>query len=183
MKMNLGLLKKHPMAVGSIIVIGGLALYFVYMRGGSSAASSSVVSAQPSSAELQLAATQIQSNTALQGAALKYGYQSHVSDEQYQLGLANLSTQLQALQVNANTTDIANKLLAQTQVAGETISAQTQTNLAAISSQTQLGLGAQQLAGYQSMIQGNVDIAKYALEGEESGQATGLLGSLVGGLF
>lgn len=184
MKMNLGLLKKHPAAVGSIIVVGGLALYFVYMRGGSSgSASSGVVSAQASPAELQLAATQIQANTALQGAALQYGYQSHVSDEQYQLGLANLSTQLQALQVNANTTNIANKLLAQTQVAGETIAAQTQTNLAAISSQTQLGLGAQQLAGYQSMIQGNVDIAKYALEGQMSGQATGLLGSLVGGLF
>lgn len=183
MKMNLTLLKKHPLATGSIIVVGGLFLYVMYMRGGSSGGGGSATVIQPSQGQVQLAAAQIQSNTALQGAALKYSFQSHVSDEQYQLGLANLSTQLQALQIQSNTTDIANKLAAQTQIAQLQISGQTQTNLSAISSQTQIALGAQQLAGYQAMIQGNVDIAKYALEGQQYGDTTGLLGSLVGGLF
>lgn len=186
MEMNLGLLKKHPVAVGAIIVVGGLLLYFLYMRGGSSstaATSGTVTSAQPSNAELQLAAAQLQSNTQLEGAALSAGLQSHVSDEQYQLGLATLSTQLQGIQVQANTQDIANSLAAQTQIAGAQIAGQTQTNLAAISSETQVALGAQQLAGYQSMIQGNVDIATAALQGEMNGQTTGLLGNLFGGLL
>lgn len=182
MKMNITLLKKHPLATGSIIVVGGLVLYFVWMRGDSSGGGSTTV-VQPSQGQLQLAAAQIQSNTALQGAAIQYAYQSHVSDEQYQLGMANLSTQLQALQIQSNTTDIANKLAAQTQIAQLQISGQTQTNLAALSSQTQIALGAQQLAGYQAMIQGNVDIAKYALQAQQYGDTTGLLGSLVGGLF
>lgn len=191
MKWNFSLLKKHPLGTAAAIIVGGLLLYFLFLRGGSSAtvAASGTADVPPNAASLQMAGIQSQTqlglagiaaNTSVVNTAAQYAYQSHVSDEQYQLGLANLSTQLQGLQVQANTTDIANQLASQTQLGLAQISGQTQTNLAAISSQTQVALGAQQLQGFQTMSNNSVALAKVYADAAKNGQDDSMWGSIAG---
>lgn len=191
MKWNFSLLKKHPLGTAAVIIVGGLLLYFLFMRGGSSSAAVASGSSDvpPNEAALQgmsiqsqtqLGLAGIQANAAITSAANQYAYQSHVSDEQYQLGLAQLSTQLQGLQIQANTTDITNQLNSQTQLGLAQISGQTQTNLAAISSQTQIALGNQQLQGFQSMTDAQVQMAKIYAGAAENGQDDSMWGSIAG---
>jgi hypothetical protein len=191
MKWNLSLLKKHPLGTAAVIIIGGLLLYFLFLRGGSSSTVAAATNADvpPNEASLQMASIQsqtqlglagISANASITNTAAQYSYQSHVSDEQYQLGLANLSTQLQGLQVQANTTDISNQLASQTQLGLAQISGQTQTNLAAISSQTQIALGSQQLQGFQTMSNNTVALAKVYAGAAENGQDDSMWGSIAG---
>jgi hypothetical protein len=94
--------------------------------------------------------------------------------------LASLSTQLQGLQVQANTTDIANQLSSQTSLGLAQISGQTQTNLAAISSQTQIALGAQQVQNYTTLTNAQVQMQKMAMQAAENNSDDSMWGSVLG---
>lgn len=192
MKWNLGLLKKHPLGTATVIIVGGLLLYFLFLRGGSSSGGT-VVAQQAdvpaNTASLQMAGIQSQTQLGLAGiaanasitnTAAQYAYQSHVSDEQYQLGLANLSTQLQGLQVQANAQEVSQQLQSQTSLGLAQISGQTQTNLAAISSQTQIALGAQQVQNYQALTNAQVEMTKAYVSGQKAASSDSMWGSIAG---
>lgn len=159
-KFNFDFVKKRPLLVGGIVIVGGLLLYFAMNRGSSSGDSGGaiVVSGQTDPAQAQ---------QYMQNQALAYQANAQTSQQNFQLkalemqtqgqlALAEMSLQLEEgrdIRMNNTAVTLANF---QAQVANNQTAAQQAIGLAGIDAQKQVGLAS--VAVQQTLAYGQYEL-------------------------
>lgn len=81
---DLGVVKKHPVMVGGIVVVGGLLVYLALNHGGGSSGGSVAAAAGPTDAQIQ---------AAMAGQQMQYQMGAQASSQQFQLAKEQLDIQ------------------------------------------------------------------------------------------
>lgn len=177
------LIERHPYATGGVVVVGGVALWFFFLRGTPSS-TQVAVSGSTDNPQIDLAYAQINAQLQAQGAQIagnlaqgqlaaqtqialqtqQLQVKSQEDDYTFQLGMQQLSSQQQIAlaqlqtqlkeQADANASQVAAlKISTNGMIAQSTINANLQQNLATINAQLQNNIVQAQSQNYQAQLE------------------------------
>lgn len=166
MKFNFSLIKKHPYISGGVVLIGGIAIWYFFLRrsptqtvvssGGVDPNTQAQLSTSQQEQQAQIAyqlAAQLQ-NDQTNLAALSQQLQVKANEDtyNYQLGMTQLNDQTQiALKTLDNQTALTTATLNE-KLAEDKLTASLQQNLATINAQLQSNLAAMQSQNFQAQL-------------------------------
>lgn len=169
MKLNVAVIKRHPYITGGVVLFGGIAIWYFFLRGSSAGNSGTVVtsggvdpntaaqlstSQQEQAAQIAYQLAALTQNNQTQLAALNAQLQVKANEDAYgyNLGSQQLADQTAvSMATLKNQADITTATLNE-KLAEDKLTASLQQNLAAINAQLQSNLSAQQSANFQAQL-------------------------------